>query len=457
MEAKLKRQLDQEREAINRTAMAFKLKIKATRSLTKVGGDQVVIYGLECAAGQAISDIDKRLPEFSEAISTERRKKTPVRLLQYPLRFEVQHPSPKPLLWSIEALEGQPHRVMLGRSYEGGAYDLWVTFDDARHILVAGATGAGKSVLVANMLLSLCWSTSPKDLRLVLIDFKNTDLRSFERLPHSDGFFVDIAPATRTLKLLERELKSREASGNKWPRIVIAIDEYTDLVSSQEATAAVSEIARKGRSHNINIVAATQHPTAKALGDSTIKSNFLVRCVGQVTDANAAQNAAGRPMTHAELLPGNGAFIYVRGQDLIRFQSYYFTDIDVESVITRSGRKWRDEKFAPLALVQEKNHASLVYAPPAPPVAPVLAPPAPVQAAPVAPLFPLREKRPLTQAEAVEVRRLADNGATKNGLCIHVYGSKSTRYMDWINAALGNESAPDEKIIRLRKTGTGGD
>ena len=155
---------------------------------------------------------------------------------------------------------------------------------------------------------------------------------------------------------------------------------------------------------------------------------------------------------------GKGAFLWVSGPNVTRFQSYWLTDIDVESIITRIGRKWRNEKFAPLAPVQKKNDSSLVYAPPAPPVAPVHAPPlhhpAPVQDTAVAPLFPLSEKRPLSRIEADECRRLTLDGMSKNALCIHVYGAKSTRYMEWINAALADDGAQDDgKIIKLRKAG----
>jgi len=459
LDERLKAQLTKEIKAINSTLAAFGIDAGTKPAWTAVGGDQLVIYTLRTGRGQSITDIEKRLPEVSEAISATRRQQTLVRLLRFPLRLEVTHPKRQPLAWDNAALTGDPHAMLLGRTYDGGAHDLWLPFSNAPHVLVAGTTGAGKSVELANMLLGLCWNTSPADLRLVLIDMKNTDLVPFQRLPHVDVLATDTKPAFDALRNAGALLKQRQTQHTSHPRVLIVVDEYTDLVGDTEGMSHADRIARQGRSANINMLVATQHPTSAALGGSTIKNNFTNRIIGLVADANAASNAAGRPGTHAELLPGKGAFLWVSGPNVTRFQSYWLTDIDVESIITRIGRKWRNEKFAPLAPVQKKNDSSLVVEKLAPPDAPVYAPPlhhhAPVQDVTVAPLFPLSEKRPLSRIEADECRRLTSDGMSKNALCIHVYGAKSTRYMEWINAALADDGAQDDnKIIKLKRTGT---
>ena len=78
---------------------------------------------------------------------------------------------------------------------------------------------------------------------------------------------------------------------------------------------------------------------------------------------------------------------------------------------------------------------------------------APVQNPQFAPPFPLSEKRPLTGQEAAAVQQLAAGGMSKNALCIHVFGSKSTRYMDWLNTALESSGQDDGKVIKLRRAG----
>jgi len=70
-------------------------------------------------------------------------------------------------------------------------------------------------------------------------------------------------------------------------------------------------------------------------------------------------------------------------------------------------------------------------------------------------MFPLSEKRRLTSVEASKIRRLNAEGASKSELCRMAYGSKNGQYMEWINAALATDD--DSKIIRLPRTGTGGD
>ena len=460
MDTRLETQLNKEIAAINRTLAAFRIDARTRQQLTGIGGDQLIIYRLKRKPEQAISEIEKRLPELSEAISEARRQQTMVRLLQRPVRLEVTHPYRKPLAWRIDAITGQPNQLLLGRTYDDGARDLWLSLADVPHLLVAGGTGSGKSVSMMSMVLSLCWNTSPADLRVALVDLKNTDFKPLVRLPHVDVLATDIELAANVFSNAGELLRTRQTNSTDHPRLMILVDEYTDLIVDADTMEHADRIARQGRSAGIHMLIATQHPTSKALGGATIKNNFLTRIVGQVADASAAHNAAGRPGTHAELLPGKGSFLMVRGMEVSRYQSYFLTHVDIESLITRISRRWRevDHKsiFAPLAPVQVKSLSSLVYAPPAPPHAPVHAPPlhhlAPVQNEQIAPLFPLPEMRQLTAQEAAAVREMAADSMSKNGICNLVYGSKSTRYMAWINEALAEQPAQDDnKIIQLRR------
>lgn len=452
MDDRLKAQLTKEIKAVNGTLAAFHIDAGTKPAWTAVGGDQLVIYTLRTGRGQSISDIEKRLPELSEAISATRRQPTLVRLLRFPLRLEVTHPQRKSLTWDNAALHGEPHAMLLGRTYDGGAHDLWLTFSNAPHVLVAGTTGAGKSIEIANMLLGLCWNTSPAHLRIALIDLKATDLVPFRRLPHVDALATDLEPAAAVLRTAEQLRKRREGNNGNLPRLLVVVDEYADI-SKGGAVDDVDSIARKGRSANVNLLVATQHPTGATMGSTTIKSNFKRRVVGAVTDANAASNAAGIPGTHAELLPGKGSFLLVGGEQTIqRFQSYWLTDIDIESIITRIGRKWRAENHRTvLEPVLNKNHSSLVVEPRRTAAEPVLEPPHIAGMEIAEPLFPLKDKRPLSRIEADECRRLNSDGVSKSELCRLIYGSKNGQYMTWVNEALGVQD--DGKIIRLRKAG----
>ncbi len=458
MDDRLRKQLMAEIGAINATLHAFKLNAGTKAKWVVVGGDQLILYGIRAAAGQAISDIERRLPELSEAISNRRKTKTLVRLLRHPLRLEVTHPHRKPLLWNAEALTCPPHTMLLGRTYDGGARDLHHSFSDAPHVLVAGTTGAGKSVAMLNMLLPLCWNTSPADLRLLLIDMKNTDLVSLTRLPHTDVLATTVGKASTVLADAVKEMARRQTKHVTMPRLLIVIDEYADLTGDVDCMRLVGELARKGRSVNINLLVATQHPTGKALGDSTIKNNFAARCVGLVADASAASCAAGRPGTHAELLPGKGAFLHVMGLDCIRYQSYLLDDVTTESLITRIGRKWRSV-VVPSASTKSSTNTNISLLPSVSSAVEVRVEPS-VEAFVEEPVEPQRDE---IDSIADAIREAWKQGASLNKLSNIAFGKNyGGNYKTKIDLAikrLGDVAKPvtDTKIIRLPRTGTGGD
>jgi hypothetical protein len=342
MEKRLENQLRIEIDAINKVFKALSINAGCRLDKVLIGGEQIVTYFIGKAPSVRIADIERAVREITDAVSRCRRASTMLRFLTTPLRIETTHPFRQPLRWEKDAIEGEEEAILLGHAYTTKEEDLWVSLSSTPHILVAGATGAGKSVEMAQMLLGLSWNTPPAAVRIFLIDLKNTDLVPFQRLPHVAGLAIDIAPASKILTEAAMELKRRQETHVTTPRIVIVIDEYTDLIGDKNSMAAVDRIARQGRSANINLLVATQHPTSKALGGSTIKNNFTTRCIGQVADANAASNASGRPGTHAELLPKPGAFLLINGADITRFQSYYLDEITIESLITRIGRKWRE-------------------------------------------------------------------------------------------------------------------
>jgi len=262
---------------------------------------------------------------------------------------------------------------------------------------------------------------------------------------------TDTTPAFDALRNAGALLKQRQAQHIDHPRVLIVVDEYTDLVGDTEGMSHADRIARQGRSANINMLVATQHPTSKALGGSTIKNNFTNRVIGSVADANAASNAAGRPGTHAELLPGKGSFLLVTGPDVIRLQSYWLTDVDIESIITRIGRKWRNESSTTTAI---KSIPTRV----------VEASRTPVEAVVVEDLVELHA--PIRRDEIDEMvdamRPHWRPGVSKNAISQAAFGKAfaGTTWTARVNAALDRLTADqavapkdDGKIIRLRKAG----
>jgi hypothetical protein len=170
---------------------------------------------------------------------------------------------------------------------------------------------------------------------------------------------------------------------------------------------------------------------------SMMKANVPLRLIGAVS-AGQSYTATRRKNAGADMLPGNGAFLFIKGLELYRFQSYFMDSTDEHHAVAMIGQRWNAEPVEPVEPVQGRTAVSLVYEPHEPHREPV---------------FPLLDKRPLTDKEAAAVRRMAADGASKSELCRLVYSAKSGRYLEWINEALQD----DGKIIRLKRTGTGGD
>lgn len=312
---------------INRTLADHKVNAGTRPDWTLVAGSAFIAYGVRLGRGERLANVEKLLPELAETISARRGVATPVRVRRLPFALEVPHPHPIPLAHKLPELA--PHTMLVGRSYGfDGARDELVNLDDQPHVLIAGMTGAGKSVLLSEMLLSLTRNTSPADLGLVLVDLKNEDLVPFCKLPHVLKFAGGLDEARTAVDYVHQVKEDRRRTRQRPFRLVLAIDELAELAALPEAIDQLGSVLSVGRSMAVNVLAATQHPLAKVVG-AVAKANFPVRLVGLVTDANAASVATGRPGTGAEYLPGNGAFVRVQSADVIRFQAHYVTPPDV--------------------------------------------------------------------------------------------------------------------------------
>lgn len=421
-------------------------------------------YALTLRADQRFDAIERMQRELSAVLSAKRAKvnlPSPIQAIPVSVpsfALEVPHPAPQVLLWSPRKVTTTPaHTMLLGRSYSGKeSTDETISLADSNscHALIVGITGAGKSVLLQNMLLSLSANTSPAELKLVIVDLKNEDMLPFRQLPHVLTFAGTKEQAIDAIRFVYAEKEKRVAQeGYKPYRLVLWIDELAQLAAMKDVAEMLGDLASIGRGKLINLVGATQHPTEKGGLGGLLKANFPVRLVGMVAPGQSYV-ATGRPKIHADLLPGKGAFLRIQGPQVQRFQSFNIEAHDVKLMADYVAKQWQAGHEppvmtnAPLAPVQTKDPLSLVYESAAPPVAPVRTSVAPIVAPPLHQLFPLSEKRPLSIKEAAEVWRLSET-MSKNKLCELVYGSKSARYMDWINDAVSRSQ--DGKIIPFPK------
>jgi S-DNA-T family DNA segregation ATPase FtsK/SpoIIIE len=221
----------------------------------------------------------------------------------------------------------------------------------APHLLVAGATGSGKSVGLNVMLTSLLLSRSPRELRLALIDPKVVEFSRYRDLPH-----LLAPPATETedaIALLEwmcSEMDRRYSvfaargvtdiisfnalGGESLPRVVLVVDEYADLssVARKDVEGPITRIAQKARAAGMHVILATQRPSVDVI-TGIIKANFPSRIafkVSQRVDSQTILDRAG-----AERLVGRGdslCLLPARGTDLQRVHGAYVSSDDVRIV-----------------------------------------------------------------------------------------------------------------------------
>lgn len=287
-------------------------------------------YALTLAMDERFARVEAMQRELSTVLGNARRRlRLPGDVQCIPVSFprlalELPHPQPKPLLATNQALtSAKPHTMLAGRSYIEGPQDEYVVFDDTPHVLLAGITGAGKSVLLQIMLLSLAANTSPAECKFVLVDLKNEDLVPFEKLPHTLTFAGTRDAALDALRWVQAEKDTRVANrGYKPYRVVLVVDEMAQLAGNGEAKEILGDLASIGRGKLINLIGATQSVTKDGGMGSLLKANFTARLVGQVAPGQS-QYATNRPHTRADLLPGKGAFLRCEGPHVYRFQSFY--------------------------------------------------------------------------------------------------------------------------------------
>ena len=320
--------------AINRAMREFKLDAGTPRdgSGALVSPTSYISYRLLTGPGQTIQQIEQRMADITQAVSNHRGVYTPVLLDYAPLALQVPHPSPKPLRWDVGQI-GQlsPHTMALGRSFSHAAGSKLeaVSFDESPHMLVAGTTGAGKSVLMRSMITSLCANTSPEQLQIVLVDLKNEDMIPFARWPHVARFCRTAEEAIQGILQVQAEKAHRiEHPEHKPYRLVLWIDELAQLAGDKGAVEMLGDLASIGRSKLINLVAATQSPTEQGGMGAMMRSNFTLRLVGQVAPGES-YSATRRKKLYADLLPGKGSFLRIEGAEVRRFQSFLITDGDI--------------------------------------------------------------------------------------------------------------------------------
>lgn len=230
-----------------------------------------------------------------------------------------------------------PYTALLGVQTDSTPLLLRIDSPDVPHALLAGTTGSGKTALLRTLLLSLALYNRPGHLMLALIDPKGRGLAQLAPLRHiwrGYGVAEDPADAATLLDELVGEMERRDRTRRSLPRIVVAIDEFADLLDANRAIGdQVQRLTQRGREAGIHVIVATQRPTATLVG-SMLKANLPVRMIGKVVSPEEAKIAAGIKETGAELLQGRGDFLLVALGHTVRFQAAYALPRDVDGLVT---------------------------------------------------------------------------------------------------------------------------
>jgi S-DNA-T family DNA segregation ATPase FtsK/SpoIIIE len=195
------------------------------------------------------------------------------------------------------------------------------------HLLMAGATGAGKSVAINSIIASILFNATPEDVRFLMIDPKRIELSGYEGIPHLlHPVVVEPKLASRALLWAVREMERRyrmleearvksfdsynEVADVKLPYIVIIVDELADLmmVASKDVEGAIARLAQMARAAGIHLILATQRPSVDVL-TGLIKANFPTRIsfkVSSKVDSRTIIDGSG-----AEHLLGMGDMLYM--------------------------------------------------------------------------------------------------------------------------------------------------
>jgi S-DNA-T family DNA segregation ATPase FtsK/SpoIIIE len=244
-----------------------------------------------------------------------------------------------------------PLAIALGEDVSG--HPVAVDLGQMPHLLIAGATGSGKSVCINAIICSLLFSNAPEDLKMLMVDPKMVELVGYNDIPHlAAPVVVDAEQVVAALAWATRQMDQRyklfhkqgsrnlqeynrrvnpRAGEEPLPALVVVIDELADLmmVAPDEVERHICRLAQMGRATGIHLVVATQRPSTDVV-TGLIKANFPARISFAVTsqvDSRVILDQGG-----AENLLGRGDMLFMSPQQVapVRLQGCFVSDAEIE-------------------------------------------------------------------------------------------------------------------------------
>jgi DNA segregation ATPase FtsK/SpoIIIE-like protein len=338
------------------TLMEFDLKAEVCEI---IHGPVVTLYKLIPAPGIKLSKIESLSNNLALRLAAQS-----IRIIA-PIPGEkvvgIEIPNKKRELVSFkeivnsEVFTDSKHNIPVGLGKDIYGNIIVVDLYKMPHILIAGATGAGKSVCVNSFISSILFSKTPEDVRLVFIDPKIVELKPYNNIPHLlTPVVTESRQALNTLKFLlyemerryslldemgvrdivdYRKMHAKKTYLEQLPFIVCFVDEFADLMttSGKEAEILFARLAAKARAVGILLVLATQRPSADVI-TGLIKANIPARIAFQVIslqDSRIILDQKG-----AEKLLGQGDMLYLSPSQPfpIRIQGAYLSKEEVDSI-----------------------------------------------------------------------------------------------------------------------------
>lgn len=268
--------------------------------------------------------------------------------------------------------------LALGKDISGKAH--FINLAKAPHILIAGATGAGKSVTIHTLITSFLFRATPNDLKFIMIDPKRVELTQYKNIPHLlTPVVTNAKKAILALKWAAKEMDRRydvleahsvrdiqsyhknivtpayeKATKNKeieienlpetMPYIVIVIDELADIMQTypRELEAVIVRLAQMSRAIGIHLVLSTQRPSVNVI-TGLIKANVPTRIALQV--ASQVDSRTILDMSGAEKLLGAGDMLYLSGEmsKPVRIQSAFISEVELKRTVKFLIDTYQDE------------------------------------------------------------------------------------------------------------------
>lgn len=236
------------------------------------------------------------------------------------------------------------------------SYKIWTTpggsidefsyiLSQLPHLLIAGCTGSGKSVLINNIMRTLLFQ-APNEAQFILIDPKRVELSQYRDLPHTLSHDTEPKQIQRTLefvcKIMDKRFKTMQKQGvkmSKEPHIYVIIDEYADLViqNKKGTEKPLQRICALGRASNIHVILATQRPT-RDIVNGVVKANMPYRVALKCSSSQESRNILEQK--GAEDLPKYGECYFLNSSEIEHWEIPLYSDENIGKILAF----WRGQK-----------------------------------------------------------------------------------------------------------------